>query len=348
MAMKRTLVLVSVIILLAACGNNEKKSTAPDVSSVFVDLSLQRFDQEFFVLDTNNLLPSLNRLYDKYPEVMQVYLTYILGLDSSNTLEGVRRFISMSRPIQDTVEAIFGKDARLEKDFYTAFKYVKHYFPQYNLPKYITTIVGPIDALQQTSTGLTPNLLGPQQLVISLQFYLGSGFSVYDSPAFIEAVAPTYRSRRFSKEYMIADGMQLIVDDLFPDKSEGKPLIEQMIERGKQWWLLDKFLPAVADSVKTGYTQQQVEWCNANEGNIWSYLVKNEDIYSINPTTIQTYIGEAPFTSVFPGETSPGNIGPWIGWRIVQKYAEKNPKLTPADIMKATPKTILEGSKYKP
>jgi hypothetical protein len=32
----------------------------------------------------------------------------------------------------------------------------------------------------------------------------------------------------------------------------------------------------------------------------------------------------------------------------VKKYAEKNPSLTPDDIMKATAKTILEGSKYKP
>ena len=35
----------------------------------------------------------------------------------------------------------------------------------------------------------------------------------------------------------------LIVDDLFPDQSNGKPLIEQMVEKGKQWYLLDKFLP---------------------------------------------------------------------------------------------------------
>ena len=39
-------------------------------------------------------------------------------------------------------------------------------------------------------------------------------------------------------------------------------LIEQMIEKGKQWWLMDKFLPETADSVKTGYTQKQLEWCS--------------------------------------------------------------------------------------
>ena len=38
--------------------------------------------------------------------------------------------------------------------------------------------------------------------------------------------------------------MKAVVQDIFPDQSGGKPLIEQMMEKGKQWWLLDKFLPA--------------------------------------------------------------------------------------------------------
>jgi hypothetical protein len=140
----------------------------------------------------------------------------------------------------------------------------------------------------------------------------------------------------------------LITDDIFPDKSNGKPLIEQMIEKGKQWWLLDKFLPGVPDSIKTGYTKDQLNWCKENEGLIWSFLLKNEDINSINPATIQTYIGEGPFTQGFSQEYSPGNIGQWIGWQIVKKYADKNSSKKPAEIMGADAKIILEGAKYKP
>jgi hypothetical protein len=345
--MKRTLLILSAIIVLAAC-NNQKKSSAPDVTTVLVDMTFERFDYDFFRVDTNNLVSGLDRLYDKYPNLTPIYLQHILGLDSASTLEGVKRFIAMSRPIQDTVEAVFGQGSRLEKDFNKPFRYVKYYFPQYKLPKQVITIVGPVDALQETANGLTPNLLGPDELVISLQFYLGANFSVYNSAPFIDGVAPLFRSRRFSPAYMVPEAMLLIVDDLFPDKSEGRPLIEQMIEKGKQWWLLDKFLPDAPDSVKAGYTGEQIEWCKANEGQIWSYLVKNEDIYSINPSTIQTYIGEAPSTSVFPNEGSPGNIGPWIGWQIIKKYAERNPRMTPDEVMKTPAKTILEESKYKP
>jgi hypothetical protein len=142
--------------------------------------------------------------------------------------------------------------------------------------------------------------------------------------------------------------MMLIADDLFPDRSKGKPLIEQMIERGKQWWLADKFLPGKHDSLITGFTGQQLEWCLENEGMIWSYLVKNENLNSLEPATLQVYLGESPFTQGFSQEYSPGNLGQWIGWRIVEKYASKNPGLSISDIMKTDPRKLLEDSKYKP
>ena len=81
---------------------------------------------------------------------------------------------------------------------------------------------------------------------------------------------------------------------------------------------------------------------------IWSYLVKNEDLNSISPPVIQTYIGEGPFTQGFSQELSPGNIGQWIGWQIVKKFADKNSKLKPDEIMRTDAKKILEESKYKP
>ena len=142
--------------------------------------------------------------------------------------------------------------------------------------------------------------------------------------------------------------MQLIVDDLYPDQSSGKPLVEQMVEKGKQWWLLDKFLPNVPDSVKTGYTQAQLDWCLENEGLIWNYITRNERLDAIDPATLQTYIGEGPFTQGFSQEFSPGNLGQWLGWRIVQKFEENNTSLKPAEIMVSSARKIIDEAKYKP
>jgi len=336
---------VLLLFSLIACKDNEN---SPDVSHIEVDIKLDRFDRDFFSMDSNNVFPGLNQLRQEYPVLTTIFLQNILGLDSTSMQPGVKSFLHLSQPVYDSSNDVFRNTQQVEKDFEQAFRYVKYYFPAYKVPN-IVTVLGPIDALAQTSSGgYTPDFLGPDFLGISLQFYLGKNFSGYRSDYFVERVAPLYRSRRFSKEYIVPDAMLLIVDDIFPDKSAGKPLIEQMIEKGKQWWLLGKFLPDLHDTLITGYSKQQLDWCEENEGLIWSYLLKNEDIYSVNPAVIQTYIGEGPFTQGFSQERSPGNIGPWIGWRIVRKFEEKNADTKPEEIMNTPASTILEEAKYKP
>ncbi|HYM93255.1 MAG TPA: hypothetical protein VET23_03895 [Chitinophagaceae bacterium] len=342
--MKKIFFFFLTILLFTACKN---KKGIPDVSYVKVNSSLERFDRDFFSIDSNNVEPGLNRLHDKYPLLTSIFLQNVLGLDSAATLPGVKRFLNLNLPLYDSANNVFKNTDQVEKDFRKAFQFVKYYFPNYKLPG-IVTIIGPVDALAKLGNDLTPDFLGPDFLGISLQFYLGKNFSLYKDPYFIDNVAPQYRSRRFSKEYIVADAMKLIVDDLFQDKSSGKSLIDQMIEKGKQWYLLDKFLPESPDSLKTGYTQKQLNWCKDNEGLIWSNIIRNEDLNSIDPVTIQNYIGESPFTQGFSQELSPGNIGQWIGWQMIKKFVDKNPDMRPEEVMQTDPKKILEEAKYKP
>ena len=341
--MKRTLY----FLLLFSFFSCKDKSDAPDVSGIVAPVKIERFDRDFFSIDSNNIEAGLRQLSQKYPTLTPIFLQNILGLENETVVEGVRHYLRLSGPIRDTVNDVFRNTDDIRKDFEKAFKYVKYYFPDYALPEVIL-ITGPVDALAQGSNGPTPNFIGPGFLGVSLQFYLGKDFSVYQDPYFIENVVPAYRSRRFSKDYIVVDAMQLVIDDIFPDKSSEKPLVEQMIEKGKRWWLLGKIMPDKPDSIKTGYAQQQLDWCRQNEGLIWTNISKNEDLYSINQATIQTYIGEGPFTQGFNQELSPGNIGQWLGWQIVKKFADKNPKLSLTEVMNAEPRKILDEAKYKP
>jgi hypothetical protein len=342
--MKKTFVFLACLMLFVSCKENDK---GPDISNVKLNLGLKRFDRDFFAIDTNNTLKAVQALSSDYPSLTEIFVYNILGLDSALIAPGVNRFIQLTKPVYDTVNVVFRDIEPLRKDLEKAFRYVKFYFPSYPVPQ-INTVLGPLDAMAQTSTGYTPDFLGPGFLALSLQFYLGKNFSAYADPYFIDNIAPAYRSRRFSKEYIVPDAMMLIADDLFPNQSKSKPLIEQMIERGKQWWLVDKFLPGIHDSLITGFTGNQLDWCLENEGMIWSYLVKNENLNSLEPATLQSYLGESPFTQGFSQEYSPGNLGQWIGWRIVEKYASKNPGLSVSDIMKTDPRKLLEDAKYKP
>jgi uncharacterized protein YjaZ len=48
------------------------------------------------------------------------------------------------------------------------------------------------------------------------------------------------------------------------------------------------------------------------------------------------------------GNGTPGNIGQWIGWRIVEKFAERNSKMSIQEILSTPARTIFQEAKYKP
>ena len=333
-----------VLVFIISCNSDNR---GPDVSAIKADITIQRFDRDCFSMDTIALQKSVPGLELKYPTLLPIFFKNIVGIEYKSNPAGIKNYLNLNRPIFDSVEKEFKNTDRTESELEAAFRHVKYYFPGYKIPK-VYTIVGPIDLLAKMNNGdYTPNFLGPDFLSISLQFYLGADFSIYHNQFFIDNVAPFYRSRRFEKKFIVPDAMKLVVDDLFPEKTTGKPLIEQIIEKGKQWWLLDHFMPNTPDSLKTGYTQKQLDWCTENEGLIWNYIKQNENPYSIEPVVIQTYLGESPYTQGMP-ESSPGNIGQWVGLQIVKKFARNNPGLHPGDIMRTDPKKILEEAKYKP
>ncbi|MBD0366412.1 MAG: gliding motility lipoprotein GldB, partial [Flavisolibacter sp.] len=43
-----------------------------------------------------------------------------------------------------------------------------------------------------------------------------------------------------------------------------------------------------------------------------------------------------------------GNIGQWIGWRIVQQLADKNEKLTVQQVIETPARKVFEGAGYRP
>ncbi len=337
--MNKLSLLLLLLLAFASCNN---KKDSPDVKNIQVNVTIQRFDQDFFSIDTNNLVTGLRQVAQKHPMFYTDFMQEILGVaasdSNSNTLLVTREFIRGYKPIYDSLQLIYKNTDKLKKELEDAFRYVRYYFPTYE-PGRVTLFLGPFDAPGVAST--------KSGLAIGLQQYAGKDFSVYHSGP-LQTLFPLFISRRFSQEYIVSNMIKAVIEDIFPDRSGGKPLLDQMVEKGKQWWLLDKLLPDAPDSLKTGYTQQQLDWVNENEGLIWSTIVRNEDLNSLNPEIIQAYIGEGPFTQGFSQELSPGNIGQWIGWRIIQKYADKNPSLTPTDIMRADPREILDQAKYKP
>lgn len=339
-------ILLFTTLLYSSC-NNEKKG--PDVSDIKVDVQVERFEKDFFSLDTTALQSGMQTLSAKYPTFFTFFTTQVMQLPvitpdnsvvavSPDAANAYRQIISGYRPVYNQVVKKYTNTNFLEEGLEKGFQHVKFYYPTYQLPKVIT-FIAPFDV-----PGV---VLTPQYLCIGLQQFAGKDFEAYQDPQ-IREMYPEYISRRFDKEYMVAQALNGIVDDIYPNQTAGRPLIEQMIEKGKQWYLLNQFLPNEADSIKTGFTKRQLNWLNDNEGNVWGFFSTSVDIYTIDPAIIKDYLGEGPFTRGMPEGYAPGNIGQWVGLRIVEKFAEKNEGMSLQKLVATPAKTIFTQAKYKP
>lgn len=347
--MKKVFTLILIVVALYACNNNSSK---PDVSAIKVHLELKRFDEAFFKLDTNNLEQGFMQLQKDYPKFFPLFISNVLGLgpmvDSNQLITvGTKQFLKMNRSVFDTSIKVHQRLSAFKEEMEDAFRYITYYYPQYKVPQLIATI-GPMDALAPMSNQmLTPNYMGENFIAVSLQFYLGKDFSIYNNAGYASSVAPLYRSKRFSKEYMTADIMNLVIDDIYPDSSNRLPLIERFVEKGKRLHLMSLFLPDQQDSILTGYTQAQLDWCRDNERSVFNYFTQNNLLYEREPALIQNFVNEGPFTQGMP-EQSPGNIGAYVGWQIVKSYLKKKGTTSPDALMKTTAKQIFEASAYRP
>lgn len=334
---------IFLLTIVAGCGQRG----TPDVSGIQLKIQVARFDKFMFEKTDTSSIQGVAGLQAAFPYFADDFITNILGLpafraasaDSSATItfSELKRFIRITRPLYDSLAPKFNDLTWLEKELTNGFKYVNYYFPGYKIPA-VVAYVGPFN-----SPGIA---ITSQALAIGLQLYGGKDFSYYTSEQGMQ-IFPRYISRTFEPQYISVNAMKAVVEDMFPDKSAGKPLIDQMIEKGKQWWLLNKLMPDTPDSLKTAYTQQQLNWCKQNEGLIWTFFLQNNDLYTTEPATTKDFIGESPTTQGMP-EDSPGNIGQWVGWQIVQKYEGKNSALSLPEIMKTDPKKIFASAKYKP
>lgn len=324
-------------LMFVACGN---KASAPDVSGVKVDVTLQRFDKDLFAIDTSNIELSITKLQQQYGSFLNDYLYNIMVLPPEPDSVGkkIKMFLRDYNFVHNAVQEQFGRFNNEFDEIKKGLQYVHYYFPEYKLPAHVTTFIGPVEGYA--------NVLTESGLAVGLQLYLGKDFPVYHSE-FITQVYPDYQQRRFGAAYIPVNCMKNIVSDIYPEKNGSIPLVYQMIDAGKRLYLLDHFLPKLADSLKTGYTKQQLDDCYDHEAEIWNYFVQNDLLFITNPLQTRDYMQDAPYTEVF-GNASPGFIGQFIGWQIIKKWMDANPGLSLPQLLAIPEKQIYDEVRYKP
>lgn len=334
----------SISLLLGACSPRDKK---PDLSQVKINLQVQRFEQDLFGLDTNQLALSLPQLAAKYPGFFQDFMANIIGVPAQDPQAGlvVKKFITDFRPVKEAADQRFKDFSPHVKEVELMLKYTHHYFPNYPLPGKLITFVGPMDAFYESALGWSGDIITTSGLGVGLQMHLGAA-----SPLYVEESGqgyPTYISRRFEPQYIVVNCAKNIVDDMYPVQSKNGTLVEQMVDKGKRMVLLDLLLPDVADTLKIGYTANQLAASYKNEALIWNMFTENNFLYETEFQKIKSFIGEGPKTPEL-GDESPGYIALFTGWQIVKKYMEDHPETTPDELMKLDNRKLFELSKYKP
>ena len=217
-------------------------------------------------------------------------------------------------------------------------QFVKYYFPQYKIPTKVITYIGPADGYG--------DILDDDALIIGLHAHLGKDFPLYKTGAVAETY-PDYITARFEPEYITVNSMRNIVDDIYPEKTDDKRLIIQMVEKGKRLYLLSKFLPETEEYRLIGYTKQQMQDAYAHEPAIWNLFIENNYLQTTDNNLIKNYVSEGPKTQEL-GENAPGNIGSFSGWQIVKKYIDKNPGVQPDSLLRTDAEKLYRESRYKP
>jgi hypothetical protein len=305
-------VTVVATLLVISCKSNPLDV---DVSSVQVDLTVERMEQEIFnpTLNTSKEYEALNtQLYKQYGLLYEIWLTKMLGeIPPSEPLAGLHLMQFAQHPdmkeIYSEIQQKFSDFSNYKEKFEQAFSYYAYYFPDSTLPRIVTFYsnfnanVFPVDGL----------------IAIGLEMYLGPENKIIKSLPI--DMFPQYLINRMDEKYLVADAMKFYLLSKFSKDHQGADFLTTIVELGKVMYLLDAVMPFESDEIKMGYTSSELLWCKDFEREIWKTIVDEGVLYSKDKVLITQFLNEGPFTKGLPPE-SPSRVGVWLGWQIVRDY----------------------------
>jgi hypothetical protein len=331
------------LTLLSACNNGQESQ--PDVSGIKVSINSRRLDLDLRNIDTTHIAAGLQQIAPKYTDFIDFYLDTLMGFGINqhynDTVIGIRRnlhtFLTHKdfRGVFDTTAKHFpdvkSQDIALEKGF----KYMKHYFPEYKIPKIIYFVTG-----LRNWSAIT---YGDDIIGVGLDMALGA-----DYPNYSRVEIPDYVSRNLVPESIPVNVFKSVYNLQQPFITENKTLLDMMIQKGKEQYFLSKIIPFVPDALRLGFTTAQLDWCKENEAGIYNFLVKGQLLYDTNWQKILRYVTDGPSSAGMSPE-SPGNVGTWLGWKIIQSYMNQHPETTMEQLLiLEDAQKLLQDAHYKP
>ncbi|MFP4620404.1 MAG: hypothetical protein ACLFM7_03785 [Bacteroidales bacterium] len=334
--MKSFLSVVFLAVIVYGCG--PENTYEREISDVTVDLEIKRLEKDIFELNPDSLHSAIPELSEKYGEFFKLYNTNVVNIGPSNTKDyprSLRSFISdydMNRLHKKIVE-VYPDLEDIREKLETGFSHYKYYFPDKQVPAVYTYLGGFNQSV----------VIADSVLAIGLDKYLGRDCDFYDKLGW-----EGYRQKNMHKKKIPSDCMRAWGQTEWPFNDSTDNLLSNMLYRGKLFYFIQSMLPEEPDTLVTGFTRQELDWCVNNEEDIWNYLIENQLLYSTDYMTINKMVNPAPFTSGFT-EESPGRAVNWLGWKIIEAYMDRNSGMALRELMENHDyQTILTESRYHP
>ncbi len=327
---------IAVILIISAC---QFAPSDPAKREPSFEIKVERFDSAFFGIDTLHTKISVSKLFAKYPNFAPDFFSQILMLNKYKDTIGIKAFYKAYAPIYKDAQKV-NAISKARVNLAEAFKRLHYYFPNYPLAHKVITFVGPLESYG--------NIVTKDALALGLQMYLGAQSDWYFSER-IQTIYPTYLSRRFAPEYITVNSVQNIINDIVPETQSNVTLMKEMIEAGKRQFVINVCMPNTPDSIRFGYTQEQIKSLQQQESKIWEYILHDKLIYSSNPTDIRSMMQEGVYSDTF-GESIPGNVGKYMGYKIVQAWMQQKTQkgITMEALLKTSADKIFTSAEYAP
>lgn len=309
------------LILLALVSCKDETQEIVDVSHIEMHVEIDRFDRKFY--NTSDF--SLEQLKQSYP--------FLFPEMYHDTIWSKRRSDVFENELFKKVDAEFGDFSQDKAAIEDVFKRVAYYFPSFEAPK-VYTLVSNLDTESKV-------IYANPMLFVSLDMFLGSQDTLYSG-------FPEYMIHKFDR-----NDLPVAVGEAFAEQLVGfkraRIFLNQMIAEGKKLYLLNKFVPSVSEKDIMGYADVKYDWITSNESEIWKYFIENDLLYSTDTNLYHRFMADAPFSKFYIDIDlqSPGRVGSWIGWKIVQSYM-KNNNVTLQELLQTDADQLFKQSKYKP
>lgn len=317
-------IILSVILLFAASCNSPFHVDISDIKSP--DIQIQRYEQALFAESLNQ--ERINELQKQFP--------LFLGdkvLQEAQVIQ-LENYVSdpYLQKLFDETEKIFPNLKSQEIELSKAFQYIKHYFPNFQIPEVYSYISG----------NQEPAYYQDQVVVLSLDHYLGFNHDAYNM-----AGTPKYKQFALDKKFFLKDILMAIAKFYIPSPGNNAQLLEQMVYEGKLLYFIKSMNPEINEMVLFTQTETHYQWLQEKENDLWRYYIENELLYTSEYLTYNKFIGDAPFTSILGDDSAP-RTGIWVGYKIIFSYMKKNDVDFKSMIQNNDAQQILIKSGYKP